>query len=90
MIDIFFSKDKYALSDYNSPLSTIDAENYIWMNFLNPAPSEKKTIGMMGDIDNLMSNIRKKVVGPILIFVLFMVLTLDKVNVVLFKILPNS
>lgn len=55
MIDIFFSKDKYALSDYNSPLSTIDAENYIWMNFLNPAPSEKD---ILKEIKELNSNLK--------------------------------
>ena len=52
MIDIFFSKDKYTLSDYNSPLSPIDAENYIWLNFLNPAPSEEDILKQILELNN--------------------------------------
>ena len=39
MLEIFFPKDKYLFSDYDSPLSSVEADNYLWINFLKPSPN---------------------------------------------------
>ena len=51
-------------------------------------PKNKK-IAVLKDIDGFMSQIKKKVVGPIVILVLFLILTHHKVNKALIKILPK-
>ena len=72
MIDIFFSKDKYVLSDYGSPLSTIDAENYIWMNLLNPAPNEEEILKQIVELNsNLEIAIKSSNDKPIFVLGLF-------------------
>ena len=52
MLEIFFPEDKYVLSDYDSPLSTIDADNYIWMNFLKPSPNENEILEQVLELNN--------------------------------------
>ena len=54
MIEVFFPKEKYLFSDYDSPLSQIDADNYIWMNFLKPSPDQN---GVLQQISELESNL---------------------------------
>ena len=56
-------------------------------NEVRPAPSKMR---MIGNIDDLMNNIKKRAVGPIVIFVLFVTLTHKKVNDILFKVLPKT
>lgn len=56
-------------------------------NEVQPVPSK---IPMLGNIDDMMSNIKKRVSGPIIIFVLFVTLTHKKVNDILFKVLPKT
>ena len=41
--------------------------------------TDKKPLGMLKDIDSFMNNI-KKIIGPVVIIVLFLILTHNKVN----------
>lgn len=52
MLEIFFPKDKYLLSDYNSPLSDFDVDNYLWMNFLKPSPSLSDVLQQISELRN--------------------------------------
>lgn len=48
-----------------------------------------KTKDLVGNVDSVMSNIIDKVKGPLIVFVLFMVLTLPQLNRLIIKILPK-
>lgn len=54
-----------------------------------PSPTPSK-LSMLGNIDEMMNNIKKRIVSPIIIFVLFVTLTHRKVNDILFKVLPKT
>ena len=52
MLEIFFSKEKYLLSDYDSPLSEVDARNFLWMNFLKPSPNLEDILQQIKELEN--------------------------------------
>ena len=68
-------------------------ENILDNNLGNENNEEKKDIkeisGFMPNIDNVMSNIKKRIIGPICILALFVIITLPKVNKLLIKVLPK-
>tara|TARA_B100000123_G_scaffold271413_1_gene251214 strand:+ start:1572 stop:2189 length:618 start_codon:yes stop_codon:yes gene_type:complete len=52
--------------------------------------SNSSILSNVGNIDLMMENIKKRVSGPIFIFIFFMILTHKKVNDLLFRILPKT
>ena len=72
MLEIFFPKDRYLLSDYDSPLCKYNVDNYIWMNFLKPSPAQDEIllqISLLRDnLDAAIGSCNKK---PIYILGLF-------------------
>ena len=52
MLEIFFSNDAYTFSDYNSPLCEIDAENFLWMNFIEPSPDIESITNQIDELGN--------------------------------------
>jgi hypothetical protein len=53
-----------------------------------PEPKMNK-LGPLKDIDGFMTNIKKKIIGPVVIMILFLILTHTKVNNLIIKILPK-
>ena len=51
--------------------------------------SNSGKLGMLKDVDGLVNIIKKKVVGPVLVLVLFMILAHPKINKILLKIMPK-
>ena len=43
----------------------------------------------MPNIDNVMTNIRKRIIGPIIILILFVIITLPKISHLMIKVLPK-
>lgn len=52
-------------------------------------PTKNNKLGVLQGIDGFMGQIKKKVVGPVIILVLFMILTHTKVNGLMLRILPK-
>ena len=52
-------------------------------------PVKNNKVNAIKSMDGLMSQIKKKVVGPVVILVLFMILTHTKVNSLMLRILPK-
>ena len=48
-----------------------------------------KTKDLVGNVDNMMSNILNNVKGPIIIFILFMIISIPQLNNLIIKILPK-
>lgn len=48
-----------------------------------------KTKDLVGNVDNIMSNIINNVKGPVIVFVLFMIISIPQLNTLIIKILPN-
>lgn len=55
----------------------------------SPEPIKNNKPAVLQGIDGFMGQIKKKVVGPVLILVLFMILTHTKVNGLMLRILPK-
>lgn len=73
MLEIFFPKEKYLLSNYDSPLSEVDADNFLWMNFLKPSPSLEDISQQIEELENNLNiAIKSAKTKPIYILGLFM------------------
>ena len=52
-------------------------------------PDNKDNKRFMPNIDNVMTNIRKRIIGPIIILILFVIITLPKISHLMIKVLPK-
>lgn len=72
MIEIFFPKEKYILSDYDSSLSNTNAENFLWINFLKPSPNTEDILQQISELkSNLKISIKSANSQPIYVLGLF-------------------
>ena len=52
MIELFFDKNNYVLSDYDSPLCNINADQFLWMNFIRPSPFKSEILNQINELKN--------------------------------------
>ena len=87
------TEELFKAQDVMPPVETVEKvdkkEQEEIQKVLAEKPEEKKPLGMLKDIDGFMSNIKKKIIGPIVIMIVFLILTHSRVNKVIIRILPK-
>lgn len=88
------TEEIFQASDQMPPVETIakvdkkETEEIRKVLTENPDSNSGKP-GVLKDIDGFLNNIKKKVIGPVVIMILFLILTHQKVNSLIIKILPK-
>ena len=55
----------------------------------DPIPKKENSLNILKNTDNFMNNIKKKILGPIFILILYLLLSISKVDKIMLKVLPK-